>query len=164
MIGYVLFGTNDLEKSLTFYDQLLEPLNLKRGPNTERVHLYTDGNGPMFGVCMPADGGDVFGTFHSRNCTPVATVPISMRNKGFVQNVSDPSQLKRSTFTSPTFPSDDQSTRWTLPLVHSLSPEISNKLLSVNLGCGFMTANSEDHSMTLAELLGPAPLPTTLIR
>ena len=58
MIGYVLFGTNDLEKSLTFYDQLLEPLNLKRGPNTERVHLYTDGNGPMFGVCMPADGGD----------------------------------------------------------------------------------------------------------
>ena len=58
MIGYVLFGTNDLEKSLTFYDQLLEPLNLKRGPNTERVHLYTDGNGPMFGVCMPADGCD----------------------------------------------------------------------------------------------------------
>ena len=58
MIGYVLFGTNDLEKSLTFYDHLLEPLNLKRGPNTERVHLYTDGSGPMFGVCMPADGGD----------------------------------------------------------------------------------------------------------
>jgi len=58
MIGYVLFGTNDLEKSLTFYDHLLEPLNLKRGPNTERVHLYTDGNGPMFGVCMTADGGD----------------------------------------------------------------------------------------------------------
>ena len=56
MIGYVLFGTNDLEKSLTFYDNLLEPLNLKRGPNTERVHLYTDGNGPMFGVCI--DGGD----------------------------------------------------------------------------------------------------------
>ena len=56
MIGYVLFGTNNLEKSLDFYDQLLEPLNLTRGPHTERVHLYTDGNGPMFGVCTPADG------------------------------------------------------------------------------------------------------------
>ena len=56
MIGYVLFGTNNLKKSLEFYDLLLEPLNLKRGPHTERVHLYTDGNGPMFGVCTPADG------------------------------------------------------------------------------------------------------------
>ena len=58
MIGYVLFGTNDLKKSLAFYDQLLEPLNLKRGPNTDRVHLYTDGSGTMFGVCTPADGGE----------------------------------------------------------------------------------------------------------
>ena len=58
MIGYVLFGTNDLKKSLSFYDQLLEPLNFKRGPNTDRVHLYSYGNGPMFGVCMPADGGE----------------------------------------------------------------------------------------------------------
>jgi catechol 2,3-dioxygenase-like lactoylglutathione lyase family enzyme len=56
MIGYVLFGTNNLKKSLDFYDHLLEPLNLKRGPHTERVHLYTDGNGPMFGICTPADG------------------------------------------------------------------------------------------------------------
>ena len=50
MIGYVLFGTNNLEKSLSFYDQLLEPLNLKRGPNTERVHLYTDGRANVWGM------------------------------------------------------------------------------------------------------------------
>lgn len=57
MIGYVLFGTNDLEKSLAFYDQLLEPIDFKRGPHTDRVQLYTDGNGSMFGICTPADGG-----------------------------------------------------------------------------------------------------------
>ena len=82
MIGYVLFGTNDLKKSLAFYDQLLEPLNLKRGPNTDRVHLYTDGSGTMFGVCMPADGGEA----SNGNGTMIAINVLSSEKVDFMQN------------------------------------------------------------------------------
>ena len=81
MIGYVLFGTNNLEKSLSFYDQLLEPLNLKRGPNTDRVYLYTDGSGPMFGVCKPADGGEA----SNGNGTMIAINVSSSENVDFMK-------------------------------------------------------------------------------
>ena len=82
MIGYVLFGTNDLKKSLSFYDQLLEPLNFKRGPNTDRVHLYSYGNGPMFGVCMPADGGEA----SNGNGTMIAINVSSSEKVDFMKN------------------------------------------------------------------------------
>ena len=82
MIGYVLFGTNDLKKSLSFYDQLLEPLNFKRGPNTDRVHLYSYGNGPMFGVCMPADGGEA----SNGNGTMIAINVSSAEKVDFMKN------------------------------------------------------------------------------
>lgn len=84
MIGYVLFGTNDIDKSLEFYDQLLEPVNLKRGPHTDRVHLYTDGNGPMFGVCTPADGG----VATNGNGTMVAINVLSTEKVDYMRSLS----------------------------------------------------------------------------
>lgn len=57
MIGYVLVGTNDLEKAAAFYDALLAELGAERFMETDRLVAWTAGDGqPGFGVCTPIDG------------------------------------------------------------------------------------------------------------
>ena len=56
MIGYTLLGTNDLEKSKAFYDALFAKVGAKSVVQTDRIYLYSNGEGPMFGICTPVDG------------------------------------------------------------------------------------------------------------
>ena len=44
MIGYVLVGTNDLDKSIKFYDQLLEVIDLERTEKDEVCAGYSQKN------------------------------------------------------------------------------------------------------------------------
>ena len=44
MIGYVMVGTNDLDKSIKFYDQLLEVLDLERTEKDEVCAGYSQKN------------------------------------------------------------------------------------------------------------------------
>ena len=46
MIGYVMVGTNNLDKSISFYDSLLELLNLKRVDTSEDYAGYASKNNP----------------------------------------------------------------------------------------------------------------------
>ncbi|MEM7729830.1 MAG: VOC family protein [Pseudomonadota bacterium] len=56
MIAYTSVGTNDLDKALAFYDDLLGEIGAKRGPGNERFKVYTvDAGQPMFGICTPYD-------------------------------------------------------------------------------------------------------------
>ena len=56
MIGYVLVGTNNLEKSKTFYDGVLGELGCKRTMSSERMQGYGSSASPvMFGICKPYD-------------------------------------------------------------------------------------------------------------
>ena len=59
MIGYVMVGTNNLNKSILFYDSLLELLNLKRVDTSEEYAGYASKNKPdniEFYVTKPANG------------------------------------------------------------------------------------------------------------
>ena len=56
MIGYVTLGTNDMEKSKTFYDKVLAELGGARGFKTDRMQGYSAKGGPMLAVCTPYDG------------------------------------------------------------------------------------------------------------
>ena len=56
MIGYVLIGTNNLEKAKTFYDGVLGELGGKRGMANDRMQGWSNGQSPvMFAVCKPYD-------------------------------------------------------------------------------------------------------------
>ena len=56
MIGYVLVGSNDLEKAKSFYDGVLAELGGKRTMTGERMQGYGNGQTPvMFAVCKPYD-------------------------------------------------------------------------------------------------------------
>ncbi len=56
MIGYVLVGTNNLEKAKSFYDGVMAELGGKRAMANERMQGYSNGQSPvMFGVCKPYD-------------------------------------------------------------------------------------------------------------
>ena len=56
MVGYTTFGTNDLQKAIAFYDELLGEFGAKQVMNLERLVLYGKelGNG-MFAICEPYD-------------------------------------------------------------------------------------------------------------
>ena len=57
MIAYTLIGTNDLEKSLAFYDKLLAEIGGKKAVTVDRVTLYVGAEGtPFFGIAEPANG------------------------------------------------------------------------------------------------------------
>lgn len=57
MIGYVTFGSNDLERASAFYDELLSEYGAKRRMDDGRIIIYGAGGGqPMFGICKPHDG------------------------------------------------------------------------------------------------------------
>lgn len=56
MIGYVMLGTNNLEKAKTFYDAVLAELDAHRGMANERMQGYVAKGGPMLAICKPHDG------------------------------------------------------------------------------------------------------------
>jgi len=57
MIGYTLFGTNNLEAAKAFYDGLFAEMGVKRGMEMDSMCAWGEfGGPPMFGVCKPHDG------------------------------------------------------------------------------------------------------------
>lgn len=57
MIGYVTLGTNDLEKAVSFYDQLFATIGAGRFIETEQLVAWTTGMGqPGVSVTKPFDG------------------------------------------------------------------------------------------------------------
>ena len=56
MIGYMMMGTNDLEKAAAFYDQVLAELGGQRAMVTDRFVGYSNGQGAMFAIVKPNDG------------------------------------------------------------------------------------------------------------
>ena len=56
MLAYVTIGSNDLERSIAFYDAILGELGAKRVSTGDRMVLWSAGRGkPMVGVCTPFD-------------------------------------------------------------------------------------------------------------
>lgn len=57
MIGYITIGTNDFEKSKSFYDAVLGELGGKRAMTNDHMQGWSNGQSPvMFAVCKPHDG------------------------------------------------------------------------------------------------------------
>jgi len=57
MIGYVLFGTNDIARAGAFYDALLAEIGAKRGWQSERfISWGVSPTTPALGVIVPYDG------------------------------------------------------------------------------------------------------------
>ena len=57
MIGYVTLGTQDLSKSVAFYDDLLSLLGAKRFMRSDRFVAWSVGPGkPGLSVALPYDG------------------------------------------------------------------------------------------------------------
>ena len=57
MIAYALLGTNNLQRSAKFYDELLGSIGAKRAMEFERMIIWASApNAPMLGVCTPFDG------------------------------------------------------------------------------------------------------------
>ena len=58
MIGFVMVGTNDLDKAIKFYDTILETINLKRAVTNEKYAGYSSKEKPEdieFYVTNPVD-------------------------------------------------------------------------------------------------------------
>ena len=58
MIGYVMVGTNNLDKAIIFYDEVLKIINLTRKDNDDVCAGYTQNNGDgsiEFYVTKPAN-------------------------------------------------------------------------------------------------------------
>lgn len=60
MIGYTTIGTKDLNKAVSFYDELLTLVNAKRVMELDRIKFYAaeGASGAMLAVCTPADDGE----------------------------------------------------------------------------------------------------------
>ncbi len=57
MLGYVMVGTNDLEKAVKFYDALFAVMGAKRNMEGDGfVSWSTEPGTPSFAVIKPADG------------------------------------------------------------------------------------------------------------
>lgn len=57
MIGYISLGTNDLERSSAFYDELFETMGAKRTYEFDDFVVWgKNGCAPMFSVHIPHDG------------------------------------------------------------------------------------------------------------
>jgi predicted lactoylglutathione lyase len=57
MIGYVMLGTNDIERAARFYDQLLGEIGAKRFMETETFIAWTTSpKAPVLSVTKPFDG------------------------------------------------------------------------------------------------------------
>lgn len=58
MIGYATIGSKNLDKAVSFYDELLGLVNGKRVMEMDRIKFYgTEAGGAMLAVCIPADEG-----------------------------------------------------------------------------------------------------------
>jgi len=58
MIGYTTVGTNNLEKAVAFYDELLAELGAGRFMQSDRLVAWAVApDKPAFSVCLPWDGG-----------------------------------------------------------------------------------------------------------
>lgn len=56
MIGYVMLGTNDLQRSLAFYDALLGEMGANRRNTAARYAAWSFGDGKtVLSVSLPAD-------------------------------------------------------------------------------------------------------------
>lgn len=56
MIGYTTIGAKNLDKAVSFYDELLLLVGGKRIMEMDRIKFYgTDAGGAMLAVCIPAD-------------------------------------------------------------------------------------------------------------
>lgn len=79
MLSYAIVGTNDLEKSLPFYDQIIKELGGQRLKDSPRGAFYGDGKGPMLAVMKPFDGN-----------------PATIGNGSMIAlNVSSPKEIDR---------------------------------------------------------------------
>ena len=59
MIGYSTIGSKDLDKAVSFYDELLSLVGGKRLMELDRIKFYgTEAGGAMLAVCTPADEGE----------------------------------------------------------------------------------------------------------
>ena len=57
MIGYALFGTNDLPRAAAFYDALLAEIGATRFMESDRFIAWAvNPEAPSLGVCLPFDG------------------------------------------------------------------------------------------------------------
>ena len=56
MKGYVTLGTNDLNTTARFYEQLFESIGVKRQRETPRAVYFGDESGTELVVITPADG------------------------------------------------------------------------------------------------------------
>lgn len=57
MIGYVTIGTNKIEESARFYDELLKELGAERVMEADRFVAWSAGeNKPMIAIIKPFDG------------------------------------------------------------------------------------------------------------
>ncbi len=58
MIGYVMLGTNDLDRAARFYDELLKEVGAGRFMDTDTFIAWsTAADAPALSVTKPADGG-----------------------------------------------------------------------------------------------------------
>ena len=59
MIGYTTIGSKDLNKAVSFYDELLTLVGAKRVMELDRIKFYgTEAGGAMLALCTPADAGE----------------------------------------------------------------------------------------------------------
>lgn len=56
MIGYVMVGTNDIERARKFFDAVFGEIGAKRGWDNERMTGWGTGKGPSVMVVKPYDG------------------------------------------------------------------------------------------------------------
>jgi catechol 2,3-dioxygenase-like lactoylglutathione lyase family enzyme len=56
MIGYTMLGTNDYERALAFYDDLLGVVGSRRAMDFGNAVAYGFAKGPMFAVTKPYNG------------------------------------------------------------------------------------------------------------
>ncbi len=60
MIGYIMYGTNDLNKSINIYDSFLTKLDLVKTDNQKEFVVYAnkyDQENIIFYITKPFDGG-----------------------------------------------------------------------------------------------------------
>ncbi len=55
-LGYTCIGTNDFDRALAFYDQLIAAMGGKRLLTMPAGEMYALSSGPAFGIVRPHDG------------------------------------------------------------------------------------------------------------
>ena len=59
MLGYATIGSKNLDRAVSFYDELLAEVGGKQLMALDRIKFYgTEAGGAMLAVCTPADEGE----------------------------------------------------------------------------------------------------------